>query len=282
MSQNAQSLSHAANLRRTSLTFAIIAAFAGIAGATAQEADARGFRGGGGLRGGAAMARPQRGGGLDRFRANLPQRSNGLRAQGSGRWRGGEAMRGWNPGQGRPSGFGSANSVNSGSRFGINRGNGNTGVAGNGNTRAVSRGNGNTGVVGSGNGNGNTAYTRNGNTGVVGSGNVNNGNVNTGNVNNAVNTGNVAVGNDVDVNVNGGWSNYPAGSGAAYATGVAVGATTTAAVAGSYYYRSLPAGCSPYYRSSYQYYWCSGTWYQQQYQGGTAVYVTVADPTRSK
>lgn len=143
-------------------------------------------------------------------------------------------------------------------------GNGNTGVAGSGNTA-----NANSGVVGS----------SNGNTGVVNNGNVNNGNIGSDNVN----TGTVVAGNDVDVSVNNGWIGYgytyPAGTGAAYATGVAVGTATTAAVVGSYY-STLPASCYPYAYGAYRYYSCSGTWYQQTYKSGSTVYVVVTDPTK--
>jgi hypothetical protein len=157
-------------------------------------------------------------------------------------------------------------------------------VAGNANGNSSTRANGqnrvgNTGVAGNGSNytaaNGNTGVAGNGNTGVVNNGNVNNGTVGSGNVN----TGNVVAGNDVDVNVeNGGWSGYY-GSGAAYATGVAVGATTTAAVAGSTYY-SLPSSCPTYVYGGVSYYSCGGTWYQQRYQGSSVTYVVVSDPTK--
>ncbi|QNP43919.1 hypothetical protein H9L15_04685 [Sphingomonas daechungensis] len=141
------------------------------------------------------------------------------------------------------------------------RGNGNSTTATNtGNNRAgaMNTGNANSGVVGSGNGNTNV---------------VNNGNVGSGNVN----TGNVAVGNDVDVNVNSGWAGYPAGTGAAYATGVAVGATATTVAVGSYR-STLPASCYPYTYGTSRYYSCAGTWYQQTYNSGSTVYVVVSDP----
>ncbi len=93
----------------------------------------------------------------------------------------------------------------------------------------------------------------------------------------------MVAGNDVDVNVNSGWSGYgytyPAGTGAVYATGVAMGTATTAAVAGSYY-STLPASCYPYAYGAYHYYSCSGTWYQQTYKSGSTVYVVVSDPTK--
>ena len=83
--------------------------------------------------------------------------------------------------------------------------------------------------------------------------------------------------------MNNGWGGaYGYGAGAAYATGVAVGTTATAAAATSAYYSTLPAGCSPYYYSSYRYYSCGGTWYQQTSQGSSVVYVVVSDPTKTK
>jgi len=165
------------------------------------------------------------------------------------------------------SGLAASGNGNSANRANVQNKSGNTGIAANGNTGVAGSGNGNTGVAGSGNGNGNT--------GVVNNGNVNTGTVGSGNVN----TGNVVAGNDVDVNVeNGGWSGYY-GSGAAYATGVAVGATTTAAVAGSTYY-SLPSSCATYVYGGVSYYSCGGTWYQQRYQGSSVTYVVVSDPTK--
>ena len=108
---------------------------------------------------------------------------------------------------------------------------------------------------------------------------VNNGNVGSGNVN----TGNVAVGNDVDVNVgngNGGWNGYPYGTGAAYATGVAVGATTTAVAVGTSYYALPSSSCATYVYGGASYYSCGGTWYQQRYAGSSVTYVVVSDPTK--
>jgi hypothetical protein len=133
----------------------------------------------------------------------------------------------------------------------------------------------NTGAAGNSSGNTAVAGNRTGNTGVVGSGNGNTG---------VVNTGDVNVGNSVNVDVDngwGGWNGYPAGAGAAYATGVAVGTTATAAAIGSYY-STLPVGCSPYVWNSYNYYTCSGAWYRQRSQSGSTVYIVVADPTKSK
>lgn len=166
-----------------------------------------------------------------------------------------------------------------------NVGNRTAGATGNGNTSTKLARNGNTGVVGTANTNSGTINRRNGNTGVVGSGNgnvANNANVNNGNIGSGnINTGNVVAGNNVNVDVNGGWSGYPAGTGAAYATGVAVGATATAAAVGSAYY-ALPNGCSPSAWNNYSYYYCGGAWYQQRYEGGSSVYVVVSGPTTGK
>jgi hypothetical protein len=136
-----------------------------------------------------------------------------------------------------------------------------TGVAGsrNANTGVVGNRSANTGVIGSGNGS--TAAVGNGNTGIV-------------------NTGNVVAGNDVDVNVDNGWGgnwNGDQRAGAAYATGVAVGASTTAALIGSYY-STLPAGCVPYVWSSGYYYSCGNSWYRPTNSNGSTVYVVVSDP----
>jgi hypothetical protein len=232
-------------------------AFAGLAAFMAHEVHAR--PGGGGFRGGAGFSGLQRPSGFGGF-----QRPSG------GFQRPGTAA-----GQ-RPNG----QAARSGNFQGNRSANGNMGVAGNrsanGNTGIAGNRTGNTGVAGNGNGNSNSGAigSGNGNTGVVGSGNVNN--------------GNVAVGNDVDVNVGntgwaGGYYGYPAGSGAAYATGVAVGTATTAtAAAVGSYYSTLPTGCSSYVLNGYGYYACGGTWYQQRYQGGSVTYVVVADPTKSR
>lgn len=191
-------------------------------------------------------------------------RGGGVRAGGINLPRGGGGL-GRSGGLQRPSGVtGQRPATAKGQRpAGSNAAAGNTGVAGN---RAA-----NTGVVGN----------RNGNTGVVGSGNGNTAAVGNGNGNTAVvNNGNVVAGNDVDVNVDNGWGgnwdgDYPAG--AAYATGVAVGATTTAAVIGSYY-STLPAGCSPYAWSNGYYYSCGNSWYRPTNSNGSTVYVVVSDP----
>jgi hypothetical protein len=147
-------------------------------------------------------------------------------------------------------------------------GNAASAASNNGNVRgnAVNNGTTNSGTVGSGNGN--SAYAHNGNTGVVGSGNVN--------------TGNVAVGNNVDVDVNGygGGYGYPYGSGAAYATGVAVGATSSAVAYGTAYSTIPASACATYVYGSTSYYRCGSTWYQLRYQGSSTTYVVVADPTK--
>lgn len=217
----------------------LTAACAGLTISAVGEAQARG-PGGGGFRGGGFSGLRQGGGPQRQFGTNARQRpSQATQRFGSA---------------GQTSRSANANSAS------VNRGNGNS--------AAVARGNGNSGTVNRGSGNGN------------GSGNraaVNNGNINSGNLNN----GDINVGNDVDVAVgNGGWAGpyaYPAGTGAAYATGVAVGTTATAAAVGSAYY-ALPSGCSPYAWNGYRYYTCGSTWYRQTYTNGTTAYVVVADP----
>jgi hypothetical protein len=243
---------------QTSTKLCLVGAFAAVAGVAAQDADARGPRGGG-FRGGAGISRAA-GGGFNRANVTRPQRGTGQQRQQFG-------SRARNGNTGATANANSSRRANGNSNTQLaSRGNGNTGIAGN--SGAMNSGNAaNSGVVGSGNGN----------TGVVNNGNVNNGNIGSGNVN----TGNVVAGNDVDIDVNGGWVGYPAGTGAAYATGVVVGSTVTAAAIGSYY-SALPVGCSPYVYSSYRYYTCAGTWYQEQYRSGTSVYVVVADPTKGK
>lgn len=269
MTITSQYMERRARLRGTARSFVLLSLFAGLAAFAAQDADARGFRGGGGggFRGGAGINRGGGATGLQRPNgAHRPSASTNKRP-GSGQ--GASQLGQRNPsaaskGQtGRSGNAGAAGNASGNSRA---TGNGNTGTSANGNTRTAA--NGNTGIAGSGNG----------------SGNINNGNVGSGNGNTGVvNNGNVAVGNDVDVNVeNGGWNgsyDYPVG--AAYATGAAVGATTSAAVAGAYY-STLPAGCSPYYYGAYRYYSCAGTWYQVQTQGSSTTYVVVSDPTKSK
>jgi hypothetical protein len=148
-----------------------------------------------------------------------------------------------------------------------------------GNKAFAGRNSGNANGSGFNRGNGNTATAANGNTGIAGNGNGNTGvagnNVGSGNVN----TGDVVAGNNVNVDVDngwGGWNGYPAG---AYATGVAVGATATAATVGTYY-SSLPATCTPYPWNSINYYTCGGAWYVPEYRGSSVVYVTVANPTK--
>ena len=233
-------------LRSWSSRLCLVAAIGGAVGLAVDHAEARpsgGFRGG-------SFSRPS-GGGFSGSGMRTSQRGTRQKPQAAGS---------------RPTGAtkGTANGSGNSNRQSAVMGNGNTGVAGSGNTA-----NANSGVVGSGNGN----------TGVVNNGNVNNGNIGSGNVN----TGTVVAGNDVDVSVNSGWTGYgytyPAGTGAAYATGVAVGTATTAAVVGSYY-STLPASCYPYAYGAYRYYSCSGTWYQQTYKSGSTVYVVVTDPTK--
>ncbi len=181
-------------------------------GFAVDQAEARG-----GFRGGGGFSRPS-GGGFSGSGMRAPQRRTAQK-----------------PTRSANIAKGTANGSGNSSRQVASRGNGDKGVANSGN-----RANANSGVVGSGNGN----------TGAVNNGNVNNGSIGSGNVN----TGTVVAGNDVDVNVNGGWTGYgyPAGTGAAYATGVVVGSTATAAVIGGYY-STLPASCYPYAYGAYRY-----------------------------
>lgn len=247
-----QSLRKAGQPRGVWSRACLIAGIAILAGFVAQDADAR--PGGGGFPGGAGISRPS-GAGISRTGVSRPQRGTGQQKKFGSRSGAANKDTGANGNSTRQANGNSNTQMAS-------HGSGNTGVAGN-TTNASS------GVVGSGNGN----------TGVVNNGNVNNGNVGSGNVN----TGTVVAGNDVNVDVDGGWTGYgytyPAGTGAAYATGVAVGTATTAAVVGSYY-STLPAGCSSYIYGSYRYYTCASTWYQQQYKSGSTVYVVISDPTK--
>jgi hypothetical protein len=230
-----------ARLGRWSSWMCMVAALA-VVGFAVDQVEARG-PGGGSFGGGGGLSRPS-GGGLSGSRMKTRQRGTVQRPQSA------------SPptSANKATANGSANST----RQVTNVGNGYSGVATSGNTATA-----NSGVVGSGNGN---------------TGAVNNGNIGSGNVN----TGNVVAGNDVDVDVNGGWTGYgyPAGTGAAYATGVAVGSTATATAVSSYY-STLPASCYPYAYGVYRYYSCAGTWYQQTYKSGWTVYVVVSDPTKN-
>jgi hypothetical protein len=125
---------------------------------------------------------------------------------------------------------------------------------------------------------GNRANTGNVNTGNrVNTGNVNTGNrVNTGNIN----TGNVNIGNDVNINIDGGYGYHGGAYHGGYyhpvAAGVAIGAmaVTTAAVLGSYYY-ALPPSCTVVVRSGVSYHYCGSVYYQQTWSGNDVVYVVV-------
>lgn len=70
----------------------------------------------------------------------------------------------------------------------------------------------------------------------------------------------------------GGWVDHP------IAAGIAIGAIATAVAIGSTYYY-LPADCPPYYWNDVYYYSCYGNYYEPQYEGDTIVYVTVPDPS---
>lgn len=121
------------------------------------------------------------------------------------------------------------------------------------------------------------------NTGNVNSGNrVNTGNVNTGNRVNTgnINTGNVNIGNDVNINIDGGYGYHGGYHGGYYhpvATGMAIGAVavTTAAVMGSYYYALPPTGCTVVVKAGVSYHYCGSVYYQQTWSGNDVVYVVV-------
>jgi hypothetical protein len=95
------------------------------------------------------------------------------------------------------------------------------------------------------------------------------------NVGNRVNTGDVNINRNVNVNGydhGGDWDDHyhPVARGVAIGTAAAV----TSAAIGSMIY-SLPPACSPYQGS---YYYCGGVYYQPQYQGDKVVYVVVQQP----
>ncbi|HEU5481599.1 MAG TPA: hypothetical protein VFU80_00695 [Sphingomicrobium sp.] len=72
----------------------------------------------------------------------------------------------------------------------------------------------------------------------------------------------------------GGWIDHPV------AAGIAIGAIAgaTAAAIGSTWY-ALPPECPPYYWNNTLYYTCDGAYYLPQYEGDTIVYVSVPDPS---
>ena len=111
-------------------------------------------------------------------------------------------------------------------------------------------------------------------------GNHNGGNRGNGNYSgNKINTGNVNVGNDINIDIDGG---HGYGHGGGYyhhpiATGMAIGAVaaTTAAVLGSSYYALPPSGCANVVRNGIPYYYCGNVYYQQSWSGNDVVYVVV-------
>ena len=125
---------------------------------------------------------------------------------------------------------------------------------------------------------GNRANTGNVNTGNrVNTGDVNTGNrVNTGNIN----TGNVNIGNDVNIDIDGGYGYHGGAYHGGYyhpvAAGVAIGAmaVTTAAVLGSYYH-ALPPSCTVVVKGGVSYHYCGSVYYQQTWSGNDPVYVVV-------
>jgi hypothetical protein len=114
------------------------------------------------------------------------------------------------------------------------------------------------------------------------SGNRNN--VNTGNRNNIntgnINTGDVNINRDVNVDVDNGWHgdwDYNHYHPVATAAVVTAAVATTAWVMGSYY-RSLPPNCATIYRGTVVYYQCGTYWYQPVYSGSSVQYVAIAAP----
>lgn len=101
------------------------------------------------------------------------------------------------------------------------------------------------------------------------------------NVGNRVNTGDINVNRNVNVdggdwNNGGGWYDndyHPVARGMAFGAAAAV----TSAAIGSMMY-SLPPNCSPYPYATYTYYNCGGVYYQPQYQGSDVTYVVVEAP----
>ena len=94
---------------------------------------------------------------------------------------------------------------------------------------------------------------------------------------NRINTGDVNIGNDINVDIDGGFNHH--GGGYYYhpiATGIAIGAVaaTTAAVLGASYY-ALPPGCTTVYRNGMSYYYCGTVYYQKSWYGDDVVYVVV-------
>lgn len=123
-------------------------------------------------------------------------------------------------------------------------------------------------------GNVNTGNVRTGN---VNTGNVNTGNVNTGNVNRGnINTGDINIGNDVNIDIDGGYGYHGGVYHHPIAAGITIGAiaVTTAAVIGSYY-RALPPGCTVVVRAGISYHYCGSVYYQQTWSGNDVVYVVV-------
>lgn len=96
------------------------------------------------------------------------------------------------------------------------------------------------------------------------------------NNNNRINTGDVNINRNTNINVDNDhhrdWDDdyHPIARGVAFGTAAAV----TSAVIGSMIY-TLPPACSPY-RGSY--YYCGGVYYEPQYQGDKVVYVVVNQP----
>lgn len=106
------------------------------------------------------------------------------------------------------------------------------------------------------------------------------GNTNVGNGNRTnINTGDVNISRDVDIDVDNGWGCCNSGWGGFYA-GAVVGATVATASAWRLgaYYSTLPANCVLVYRGTVTYYQCGTYWYQPAYSGMTVTYVAVKAP----
>lgn len=106
------------------------------------------------------------------------------------------------------------------------------------------------------------------------------GNTNVGNGNRTnINTGDVNISRDVDIDVDNGWGCCNNGWGGFYA-GAVVGATVATASAWRLgaYYSTLPSNCMLVYRGTVTYYQCGTYWYQPTYSGMTVTYVAVKAP----
>jgi len=93
-----------------------------------------------------------------------------------------------------------------------------------------------------------------------------------------INTRDVNIGNDVNIDVDRGWDNngwnyHPVAAGIAFGAAAAV----TSAVVGSTIY-SLPPSCSTVYYSGVSYAQCGNVWYEPRYAGSSVNYIVVNPP----